>query len=261
MTKASHKFVYGKTTADIMISEGDAPSTYFLADEDLPTLWYDRMDDPRWEVLIPIGTILTLYTSSADGGAQPVFRPCTKTGKPVGVAQYHCFRPFDLGTSQAVGWIAKGYIKIPFVPSVLTPGDVADDTSPSGIQNDTISPGDYVMSDDLGRFTKWVGHDADHSYGYPTWSIVGQVIDIQKFGVTYDTQLMEYMEFPLTQMGADFQAKLNVLTEDEPYLHAADYHTMFTTGITPSPYTDFAGIDDALDQYGSQGMVTILLKL
>jgi hypothetical protein len=180
----------------------------------------------------------------------------------VGVAQYHLYRPFDKGTSQGAGWIVKGYIKIPYVPAVITPGNVANDSSPSGIQNSTISPGDYVMSDNLGRFTKWVGHDADHSYGYPTWAIVGQVIDIQKFGVTYDTQLMDYMQFsPFTQMGADFQAKLNTLTEDEPYLSTSDYDAMFQTGITSSPFKNMAGIDDALDQYGSQGMVTILLKL
>lgn len=257
---APHKFVFGKTGTDIIHSEGVAPSVFFFADDDLPTLWRDHTEtgDPRWEILIPIGTILTL---KQDSQKKPVFRPCTKTGKPVGVAQYHCYRPFDKGTSQAVGFITHATIKIPYVPAVMTPGDVFDDSSPSGCQNDTLAVGDYVMSDALGRFTKWVGHDADHSYGYPTWAIVGQVLDIQKFGETYDTQLMQYMTWPLTRMGADFAAKLNVLTEELPYLHTDDYHTMFTNGISSSPYKNLAGIDDALDQYGSQGMLIIQLKL
>ena len=261
MTKASWRYVYGKSTGDIMVSEGIAPSTYFLPDETLPTLWYDHDDDLRYEVILPKGTILTLYTSSADGEATPCFRYCTKTGKPVGIAQYHLYREFDKGTSQGAGWIRRGYIKYPFIPSVLTPGDIfGAGGSPADCENDTIEPGDYVMSDDLGRFTKWVEWDATHAaYGYSTTKIVGQVIDIQKFGVTYNTQHMEFLKYSTDE----FQDSFNTLTEDQPFLASSDYVAMFETGVTASTIDDAdkLGIDDALDRYGAQGMVTIALML
>lgn len=262
MAKASYKHVWGKSTADIMVSEGIAPASWLLPDDTLPTLWYDHIDDPRWEVLIPKGTILTLYVGAADGGTTvangtPVFRPCTASGKPVGISQYHLYRPFDKGTSQGAGWIRFGYIKYPYIPAVLTPGDIDEGDSPATVLNDSISPGDYVMSDALGRFTKWVEQDATHAaYGYPDWARVGQVIEIQKFGVTYDTQLMEYLQFRTD----DFQDSLNVLTQARPYLATADYTAMFETGIATSPFADMAGIDDALDRYGAQGVITIALS-
>lgn len=264
MARASYKYVWGKSTADISVSEGIAPSTYFLPDHwSLSTLWYHSPEDPRYEVLIPKGTILTLIALDSDGSqaddgtGTPYFRPCTSTGKPVGVAQYHLFRPFDKGTSQGAGWIRFGYIKYPFIPAVLTPGDIDDDGSPATVLNDSIGPGDYVMSDDLGRFTKWVEQDATHAaYGYPDWARMGQVIDIQKFGVTYETQLMEYLKFKTD----DFQDTLNTLTQDQPYLASAAYEAMFETGVTTSPYDGLAGIDDALDRYGAQGVVTIALS-
>jgi hypothetical protein len=260
MAKASYKYVYGKTTADISVSEGVAPSAYFLPDDSLPTLWTHSPEDMRYEVVIPKGTILAL-SATQDGGSVPVMRPCTKAAKPVGVAQFHCFRPFDKGTSQAVGWIRDGYIKYPYVPDILCPGDVNDGGSPAVVKNDHISPGDYVMSDALGRFTKWVGYDSDHSYGYPEWAIVGQVIDIQKFGVTYDTQLMEYLMWPLNVMGDEMKARLNALTEDRPFLATSDYVAMFETGVDSHPYKGKLGIDDSLDRYGAQGVITIALEI
>jgi hypothetical protein len=247
MTKASYRHVYGKTTGDIFISDGIAPSAYFLPDETLPTLWYHSADDVRYEVLIPKGTIVTTYTESADGGSVPSLRYCTTAGYPIGVAQYHLFRPFDKGTSQGAGWIRRGYIKYPFIPAILTPGLVS---SPVDETTDSIKPSDFVKSDDLGRFTFWKeGTDSP-------MKVVGQVIDIQKFGVTYDTQLMEFLKFE-TDL---FQGKFNTLTAERPYLASADYVTMFETGIT-NTYADEPGIDDALDRFGAQGMITIALML
>ena len=261
MTTASWRYVYGKSTGDIFVSEGIAPSTYFLPDENLPTLWYDHDDDLRHEVLLPKGTILTLYTASADGASTPSFRYCTKTGKPVGVAQYHLYRPFDKGTSQGAGWIRRGYIKYPYIPTVLTPGDeYGAGGSPADCINDSISPNDYVMSDDLGRFTKWNEFDTTHdAYGYSTTKIVGQVIDVQKFGVTYDTQLMEFLKYSTDEFQDDF----NALTEARPFLATSSYVTMFETGVTASSIAAGykLGIDDALDRYGAEGMITIALML
>lgn len=256
MTKASYRYVYGKTTGDIFISDGIAPSAYFLPDEELPTLWWHTHEDMRLEVLIPKGTIVTPYVTSADGDSVPSLRYCTKVGNPIGVTQYHLFRPFDKGTSQGAGWIRRGYIKYPFIPAVLTPGDVDDGASPATVLNDSISPGDYVMSDNLGRFTKFVEWDGTHLNGYSPTKIVGQVIDIQKFGVTYDTQLLDFLKFD-TDL---FQGQFNTLTATRPFLASADYVTMFESGIT-NPYDNEPGIDDALDRYGAQGMITIALML
>jgi len=261
MTKASYKYVYGKTTADISVSEGIAPSAYFLPDENLPTLWTHSEQDMRYEVLIPKGTILAL-SAIGNGGSVPVFTICDQTENPVGVAQYHCFRPFDKGTSQGVGWIRRGYIKYPYIPAVLCPGD----SSPAN-PNSFVEPGDYVMSDARGRFTKWVEWDADLANGFSTTKIVGQVIDVQKFGVTYDTQLMEYLTWPTSHHEDDFE-KLNTLTEEAPFLATADYDAMYETAVDPSTGEGGAveeefqyGIDDALDRYGAQGMITIALML
>jgi hypothetical protein len=253
MAKASYKKVYGKTTADIMVSEGIAPATYFFPDDSLPTLWYHSFEDQRYEVLIPKGTILALKVDGADGAYTPVFTICDMTANPVGVAQYHLFRPFDKGTSQGAGWIRRGYIKYPYIPSVLDPYTA------------TVSPGDYVRSDHLGRFCKWAEFNAAHSLGSATTKIVGQIIDIQKFGVTFDTQLMEYLTWPHSHYEDDFAGKLNTLTQDRPgVLATADYVAMYETGVTTSPMLNTEageGIDDALDRYGSQGMVTIALML
>jgi hypothetical protein len=261
MTKASYKYVYGKTTADISVSEGIAPSTYFLPDESLPTLWTHSVDDMRYEVLIPKGTILSL-SATVNGGSTPIFTICNTTENPVGVAQYHCFRPFDKGTSQGVGWIRRGYIKYPYIPAVLTPG-----TGSPAPADSWVAPGDYVMSDALGRFTKWVEWDASQANGYSPTKIVGQIIDVQKFGVTYDTQLMEYLKWPISNHEDDFD-NLNALTEARPFLATADYTAMYETGIDASTgqggvvdADHQVGIDDALDRFGAQGMITIALML
>jgi hypothetical protein len=116
------------------------------------------------------------------------------------------------------------------------------------------------MSDDLGRFTKWNEFDATHdAYGYSTTKIVGQVIDVQKFGVTYDTQLMEFLKYSTDEFQDDF----NALTEARPFLATSSYVTMFETGVTASSIAAGykLGIDDALDRYGAEGMITIALML
>jgi len=48
MTKASYKYVYGKTTADISVSEGIAPSAYFLPDENYYSLDAFRTGYALW---------------------------------------------------------------------------------------------------------------------------------------------------------------------------------------------------------------------
>lgn len=257
MALQSYKWVGGKTRADIMVSEGIAPATYFLPDDSLPDLWTWSYDDPRYKVIIPKGCILSL-TATADGATTPKFKICDADDNPVGVAQYDIMRPFDKGTSQGVGWIRRGYIKYPYIPEILTP-NVGDSPLPA---DGYILPGDYVRSDALGRFTKWLEWDGAHENGYSPTKIVGQVIDIQKFGVTFDTQLMEYMKFKTE----DFQDQINAITADantagRPNLATADYIAMFETGISDNTHKGTLGVDDVLDQYGAQGMITIALML
>ena len=254
-------YVYGKTTGGLTVSEGDAPSTYFLPDPSLPTLFYWDDADLRKEVLLPKGCVLTL-TASADGASTPYVTYCTTSTRPIGIAQYHLLRPFDKGTSQGAGWIRKGYLKYPFVPDILTPGDLLGSGTPATIGNDTIIPTDYVMSDDLGRLTKWVEWDDSHDNGYSSTQIVGQVIDIQKFGVTYDTQNLEYRKYATEE----FQDTFHTLTADDeaagrPFLATDDYIAMFETDVSTNDYLGQTGIDDALDRYGAQGMITVVLML
>jgi hypothetical protein len=265
MARQSYKWVYGKTDADIMVSEGIAPASYFLPDDSLPDLWTHSYEDQRYKVLIPKGTILTLTeTGSGDyekyppaGLGVPVFRPCTTATNPVGIAQYHFFRSFDKGTSQGAGWIRRGYIKYPYIPDILTPGE----GSPAP-ENASISPSDYVMSDALGRFTKWVEWDSSQENGYSPTKIVGQVIDIQKFGVNYDTQLMEYMTYKTEDFNGDLNAIKSDGTDDtRPPLATDDYEAMFETGVDSNPYEGYTGVDDILDRYGAQGMITVALML
>ena len=262
MAYAPSVYVYGKSTGGLTISEGDAPATYFLPDPTLPTLWYWDDDDLRKEVLLPKGCVLTL-TDVEDGASVPYVTYCTKSTQPIGIAQYHLLRPFDKGTSQGVGWIRKGYLKYPFVPGYLIPGDIDDGGSPAVVFNDAIHPTDYVMSDAMGRLTKWVEWDTTHAaYGYSTTKIVGQVIDVQKFGVTYDTQNLEYLKYETEEFQEDFHTLVSAATTaGRPFGATADYIAMFETGAGANTYAGELGIDDALDRYASQGMITVVLML
>jgi hypothetical protein len=216
MSLAKFRKVYGKQgSGRFVVSEGIAPSTYLLPHESLPTLYTDDEDD-RFEIVITKGTILSVV-ADANGDSRIVPANGTGTAKVhndasgatpntisvpghstvIGCAQYDLYRPFDKGTSQGAGWIARGFVEWPLVQGL----------------NDGIVPGDLVVSDNMGRPVKAGGSPA---YG----EVVGRVIEVEKFATNFDDGLLSYMQLPsdpgalklvyeLTQSGP-YQGKLGI---------------------------------------------------
>lgn len=211
-----------------VVSEGIAPSTYILPHIGLPT-WYTDIEDNRFETVITKGTILSVVKDSNDDsrlvpangtasaqtwgdadtinletGATPnnvagdtdtVVVPAKTV--PIGCAQYDLYRPFDKGTSQGGGWIARAFVEWPLVAGV----------------NANLNPGDTVQSDQMGRPVK-------HTLGTDDYLIVGKVIEFERFATNFDDGLLSYMQLPsdpgalklvyeLTKTGT-YQGKLGI---------------------------------------------------
>jgi hypothetical protein len=194
MSLAKFRKVYGKQgSGRFVVSEGIAPSTYLLPAEGLPTLYTDDEDD-RFEIVITKGTILSVVADSNgdsrivpangptgtkthnDGSATPATVAVPGFSTPIGCAQYDLYRPFDKGTSQGAGWIARGYVEWPMVAGL----------------NDTIVPGDLVRSDDMGRP---VEASSAEIAAHPQ-CLVGRVIEVEKFATNFDDGLLSYMQLP-----------------------------------------------------------------
>lgn len=213
MSLAAFRKVGSKNGAGRFVVSGDiAPASYLLPHPGLGTLYTDIEDD-RFEIVITHGTILSVVVDSngdtrvvpangtataqewgdADGtdfnfttGATPA--PTTNsTGNvdevsvgaksvPVGCAQYDYYRPFDKGTSQGAGWIARGYVEWPLV----------------GGLNDDIAVGDLVRSDHMGRPVKFT----TAAYATDPHLLVGKVIEVEKFATNFDDGLLSYMQLP-----------------------------------------------------------------
>jgi len=190
-----------------VVSEGIAPSTYLLPHVGLPTLYADIEDD-RFEIVITKGTILSVVVdsngdsrivpangsasaitwsdtdvvnfedgaatpdqSASDAGADTILVAAKSI--PIGCAQYDLYRPFDKGTSQGAGWIARGYVEWPLVQGV----------------NADLAPGDIVRADHMGRPVKATA-TADYEIH------VGKVIEVEKFATNFDDGLLSYMQLP-----------------------------------------------------------------
>jgi hypothetical protein len=194
MSKAQFRKVFGKDgSGRFVVSEGIAPTTYMLPSEALPTLFTDLEDD-RFEIVIAKGTILSVKADSTgasrivpangsgtnkthdDGEATPVTVTVAARSVPIGCAQYNLYRPFDKGTSQGGGWIARGYVEWPMIDGL----------------NDDLVPGDLVASDEMGRPVKLATADAT---SFP-WLIVGKVIEVETFALNFDDGLLSYMQLP-----------------------------------------------------------------
>jgi hypothetical protein len=213
-----------------------------------PTLFYDYEDD-RFEIVAVKGTILTLYVSATgqSGVETPTLSHCTSTAVPFAVARTDLYRQFDEGDSQIASYIRRGYIEVPFIPSTICPTSqtVAGYT---GSATGTLVPGDVVKSDSLGRFVKMTSGDSIALR-------VGQVVTIEKFGTTYDTGMLEWYKWNTR----DFEDYLHQLEETDPYLHTADWHTLYSSAT--SPFHGERGIRQNLDVMGAQGAVRIWLML
>lgn len=191
MSLAKFRKVYGKQgSGRFVVSEGIAPSAYLLPSEGLPTLYTDDEDD-RFEIVITKGTILSVVADANgdsrivpangtgagvthdDNAATPVTVTVPAGSTVIGCAQYDLYRPFDKGTSQGAGWIARGYVEWPLVDGL----------------NEDIVPGDLVVADGFGRPVKATGTPG---YG----SVVGRVIEVEKFATNFDDGMLSYMQLP-----------------------------------------------------------------
>lgn len=192
MSLAKFRKVYGKQgSGRFVVSEGIAPSTYLLPSEGLPTLYTDDEDD-RFEIVITKGTILSVVADANgdsrivpangtgsvvqhnDGTATPVTVDVPVRSTAIGCAQYDLYRPFDKGTSQGAGWIARGYVEWPIVQGL----------------NHTVAPGDMIIADGFGRPV--VATPAANNIQ----SLVGRVIEVEKFATNFDDGMLSYMQLP-----------------------------------------------------------------
>jgi hypothetical protein len=214
MSLAKFRKVYDKNgSGRFVVSEGIAPSTYLLPHTGLPTWWTDIEDD-RFEIVIPKGTILSVVADSngdsrvvpANGTASAMVwkddqavdvettgaTPASNSGSssdavtvgaravPIGCAQYDLYRPFDKGTSQGAGWITHGYVEWPLVQGV----------------NGDLAVGDLVRADAYGRPVKAATTDFYNSSNVYSYLAVGKVIEIEKFATNFDDGLLSYMQLP-----------------------------------------------------------------
>jgi len=210
MSLAKFRKVGTKTGAGrFVVSEGIAPSAYILPSVALPTWYYDS-EDNRFEIVIPKGTILSVVTDAngdsrfvpANGTSSSVTWGDTTVGwdptsgatpnssrsgdtqavaaysVPVGCAQYDLYRPFDKGTSQGAGFITRGYVEYPMVTGI----------------NADLAAGDLVASDGMGRPVK-IASTTGAAGAYP-WTVVGKVIEVEKFATNFDDGLLSYMQLP-----------------------------------------------------------------
>lgn len=212
MSRAQYRKVYGKNgSGRFVVSEGIAPSVYLHAHDGLPTLHVDLEDD-RFEIVIPQGTILSVV-QDADGNSKIV--PANGTGSdqdyddgeatpdtvtvesystPIGCAQQHALRAFDKGTSLATSWIREAFVEWPAVEGL----------------NDDLVPGDLVRSDEIGRPVKCSPSEAAaHPY-----LVVGYVVEVDNFATNFDDGLLSYMQLP-SDPGA--LREVYSVTTDGPY--------------------------------------------
>ena len=213
MSQASFRKVHSKNgSGRFTVSEGIAPATYLLPHVGLPT-WYSDVEDDRFEIVIPKGTILSVVADSSgdsrvvpangtgtafiwgdgqtvdtDTGATPASNSGTNTDTvtvgarsvPVGCAQFDLYRPFDKGTSQGAGWITHGFVEWPMV---------------SGVNAD-LTVGSLVRSDHMGRPVLAATTDFYNSSNVYSYLQVGKVIEVEKFATNFDDGLLSYMQLP-----------------------------------------------------------------
>lgn len=211
MSLAKFRKVGTKTGAGrFVVSPGIAPAAYILPSVGLPT-WYLDSEDDRFEIVIPKGTILSVV-ADANGDARMV--PANGTGSsvtwgdtisgwdpldgatpsyssgatdtvavgaysvPIGCAQYDLYRPFDKGTSQGAGFITHGYVEYPMVTAI----------------NDDVTVGSLIKADHMGRPVA-IASSTGAAGAYP-WTVVGKVIEVEKFATNFDDGLLSYMQLP-----------------------------------------------------------------
>lgn len=213
MANASFRKVHSKNgSGRFVVSEGIAPHSYILPHVGLPT-WYDDIEDDRFEIVMPKGTIISFVTDAngdsravpangtasahtwGDGqtinttsGATPASGSGTNVDTvtvparsvPFGCAQYDLYRPFDKGTSQGAGWITHGLVEWPMVNGV----------------NADLTVGSLVRADHMGRPVKAATTDFYNSSNVYSYLQVGKVLEVEKFATNFDDGLLSYMQLP-----------------------------------------------------------------
>ena len=206
---------YAKTAGRLIVSGGTFPAEKIVAHQDLPTLdGYLGMyhpDDPRLETVIRQGTVLQVVEHD-DGPrfvpANGTIEPVTITGgdsevtvpedrAPVGIAQYHLYRPMFADFDNHGGGFVCGSALLEY-PMI------------EGGKFDGAAPGDWVTYDGAGR--PEVGNDAD-------WQkVIGRVLAAEEFSGDgareFDSGLLEYMIFP---NDAPVVRDVYTITEDDDY--------------------------------------------
>lgn len=231
MSLAQFRKIRKSGAGRFVVSEGVAPSAYLLPHVGLPT-WFRDIEDDRFEIVIPQGTILSVVADAngdarvvpANGGTTPMIwgdadivdpstgaTPTDVAGDtdtvtvparsvPIGCAQTHLYRPFDKGTSQGASWVTHGYVEWPIIQAV----------------NDTVAPGDLVTYDFMGRplplKTTALGSNTEGS-NYP-YLIIGKVVEVETFANNFDDGLLSYMQLP-SDPGA--LAEVYKITQSGPY--------------------------------------------
>lgn len=252
------KFRGNYTRGRLVISEDPiTPAESIWPDPSLTTLFYDYEDD-RYEIVAVKGTILTLYTDTTgiSGVDVPTLKACSSGTVPFAVARTDLYRPFDYGDSQIGSFIKRGYIEIPFIPEVICPSTQTTSGYSTSSQTGTLQVGDWLMSDDYGRFIKMEAAQSGN-----LWKKVGEVVRIDKFGSTYDTGLLEWMKWPTRDFATS--GGLHYLNEDQPWQATTGYSTQ-VEGSTTSAYantTSGKGIRTNLNVKGAQGSVRIWLTM
>lgn len=238
-----------------VVSEGIAPSAYLLGHPGLPTFQSGFEEDPRLEVIIPQGTIISAvagvdgstYVVPANGTASAftwgdagVVNPDTgatpNTGAggtdtiqvparsvPIGCTQADVYRPFDKNNSFAASWITTGYVEWPIVDGI----------------NADLAVGDLVRADHMGRPVKATTAQLFDSNNVYSHLAVGKVVEIEKFATNFDDGLLSYMQLP-SDPGA-----------------LKDVYSITKAG----PYLDKFGVRKNLDVVNSLGAVRVVLTL
>jgi hypothetical protein len=257
MSYASWRKFRGNYTRGRLVVSEDAitPAEAIYPDPALSTLFYDYEDD-RFEIVAVKGTILKLTVASTgySGIDTPMLGICSTGTVPFAVARTDLYRPFDYGDSQIGSFIRRGYVEIPFIPSVICPTSQTTSGFSTASQTGTLLPGDWLCSDNYGRFVKMeASQSGEH------WKKVGEVVTIERLGYTYDKGMLDYMKWPTRA----FNEEMHYLNEDEPW-QATDSYDTYVEGASSGTYantTTGKGIRTNLNVQGSEGAVRIWLTM
>lgn len=241
MATAKFRQIYGKNgQGRFIVSEGIAPSTYLLPHPGLPTLYYD-IEDYRFEIVIPKGTLLSVVVDS-NGDSRVVPANGTTSNFVWGDGQLNgTYTIWGSSTWQTTGATpASGSgtnvdtvtVNARSVPigaaqtDLLRPFDKGTSQGASWITrafvewplvngvNADLVPGDLIRSDNMGRPVKCLTSELYNSSNVYHYLNVGRVVETEKFATNFDDGLLSYMQLPSDPGGLK---DVYALTKTGPY--------------------------------------------